>query len=126
MQVSLKTYGVDLANSFKDIKRIQNKNQKSNFSLILEQQLNHKKAVKISAHAQKRLVECNISLNNESMRKIKKAIDLAESKGAKDSLLIYGDIAMIANIKNRTIITAIDGSEDNKVFTNIDSAVFVK
>ncbi len=51
----------------------------------------------------------------------------ADEKGAKDSLMLYKDIAFIASIKNRTLITAIDPKDSEEhIFTNIDSAVIVK
>jgi flagellar operon protein len=40
---------------------------------------------------------------------------------------MMGDIAMVVSIKNRTVITAVDGdSMRENVFTNIDSAAIVK
>ena len=50
----------------------------------------------------------------------------AAAKGARSSLLVMKDVALIVSVTNRTVITAVDGSslKDN-VFTNIDSAVIV-
>lgn len=122
----IKAYDVSSNNNFENTNKACsiNKVDKS-FNELLEQQVKKSKAVEISAHAQKRLAERNVNLNDEGIKRIQKALDIAESKGAKDSLLIYGDIAIIASIKNRTIITAVDNAE-GRVFTNIDSAVFVK
>jgi len=51
----------------------------------------------------------------------------ADEKGAKDSLVLLRDLAFIVNVKNRTVVTAVDGEhlKDN-VFTNIDSAVIAQ
>ena len=59
------------------------------------------------------------------MSKLTDAIERLEEKGARESLMIYKDMAFIASIKNRTIITAM-GSKDLDIITNIDSAVIVK
>jgi flagellar operon protein len=83
--------------------------------------------LKFSAHAQKRLVERQISLGPQDLEKINRAVFLAETKGARQSLLIYGDLALVTSITNRTVVTAVSAyAAENNVFTNIDSAVIVK
>jgi flagellar operon protein len=73
-----------------------------------------------------RLKDRNIELNSEDLEKITNAIDKATAKGANESLLLYKDIAFIASIRNKTIITAVDSkSAKDNVFTNIDSAVLI-
>ncbi|AWB44300.1 flagellar biosynthesis protein [Paenibacillus sp. CAA11] len=82
--------------------------------------------VKISNHAAKRLEQRGIQLRPEQLGKIGRAIDNAAEKGAKDSLILMKDIALIVNINNRTVVTAMDGSSmKNNVFTQIDSAVII-
>lgn len=83
--------------------------------------------LKFSAHAQKRLAERQINLSPQDMEKISRAASLAETKGARQSLLIYGDLALVTSIANRTVVTALNGeAAANNIFTNIDSAVIVK
>ena len=83
--------------------------------------------LKFSAHAQKRLAERQIELGPQDLEKISRAAALAETKGARQSLLIYGDLALVTSISNRTVVTAVNGEAAvNNVFTNIDSAVIVK
>ncbi|MOA07809.1 hypothetical protein D3C78_1275320 [compost metagenome] len=62
----------------------------------------------------------------EQLSKIETAIDNAAAKGAKESLILMKDMALIVNVDNRTVVTAMDGSsmKDN-VFTQIDSAVII-
>jgi flagellar operon protein len=49
------------------------------------------------------------------------------AKGAKQSLFMMNDVAMVVSIKNRTVITAVDhDSMKENVFTNIDSAAIIK
>jgi flagellar operon protein len=81
--------------------------------------------IKISSHAAKRLEARNIQLSDTEMTKLKTAVDKAEAKGAKDSLVMMDQTAFIVNIPNRTVITAISMAESKEnVFTNIDSVVF--
>lgn len=80
-----------------------------------------------SAHARQRLQSRSIFLDAEELGKLEKAVDKAAAKGCRSSLLIYRDMAFVAGVPNRTIITALDGeSMKEHVFTNIDSAVVVE
>jgi flagellar operon protein len=81
--------------------------------------------IKFSNHAAKRLEARNIQLSDTEINKLQSAVDKAEAKGAKDSLVMMDDTAFIVNIPNRTVVTAINVNESNEnVFTNIDSVVF--
>ena len=82
--------------------------------------------LKFSAHAQQRLASRNISLSSEDVAKMNAMADQAAAKGAKQSLFMMGDVAMVVSIQNRTVITAVDqNSMKNNVFTNIDSAAII-
>lgn len=95
---------------------------KSSFDSIFNEEL---EKVKFSNHALKRLESRNIQLSDEAMSKIQNAVEKAESKGAKDSLVMMDNTAFIINIPNRTVVTAMEVAESNEnVFTNIDSVVF--
>ena len=97
------------------------------FGELLQDRINGISGLKLSAHAERRLKERNIVLNNEDMAKIEDAVTRAAAKGSRESLVLYGDIALVASITNRTLITAMDGdSLKEHVITNIDSAVIVK
>jgi len=83
--------------------------------------------VKLSAHAQKRMEQRNIYLKESDWFKIDNAVNQAQAKGVRDSLLLYNDLALVASITNRTIVTALDKETMvNHVFTNIDGAVIIK
>ena len=85
------------------------------------------KQLKISAHALQRMESRQIHLNEADLQEISAAVEKAESKGARSSLLLYGEVALIASITNRTIVTAIDDAEaQDHIFTGIDSAVIVR
>ncbi|GIO10862.1 hypothetical protein J19TS2_04170 [Cohnella xylanilytica] len=82
--------------------------------------------LKFSHHAEQRLKQRGIRFQPEQLDRIASAIDQAEAKGAKDSLVLYRDIAMIVSVPNRTVVTAMDGATmQDHVFTQIDSAVVV-
>jgi flagellar operon protein len=96
------------------------------FSNILQKEINNKDGFTLSNHAAQRLKDRNINLDEADMNRINDGLNKAEEKGAKDSLILYKDVVMVASIKNKTIITAVDkaSSKDN-VFTNIDSVVML-
>ncbi len=82
--------------------------------------------VKFSRHASERLRDRGIELSDGDVTKISQGMDRAGAKGARDSLLLYGNLGLIVNVPNRTVVTAIDeNSMQEKVFTNIDSTVII-
>jgi len=94
------------------------------FENVLQEEL---KGLKFSKHAQERLDSRDIRLNEADMASLQRAVSRAEEKGAKDSLVLLRDLAFIVSVKNRTVVTAVDGEHINdNVFTNIDSAVKAK
>jgi flagellar operon protein len=96
------------------------------FDQILEEALIEKK-LNFSAHARQRLASRKITLDEQVLGKLNKAVDKAAEKGCRSSLLLYGDMAFVAGVPTRTIITALDGeSMKEHVFTNIDSALVVE
>jgi flagellar operon protein len=97
--------------------------QGKSFDEVLRGELD---SLKFSHHAQTRLESRNIQLSNEDIKQISDAVDQAGQKGSRDSLIIMKDVAFIVNVKNRTVVTAVDGDKLNQnVFTNIDSAVLI-
>ena len=101
------------------------KTSSDEFSNILNQKLSESRDVKISKHAAMRLEARNISLDALRLEKLRTAVDKAQAKGVKDSLVVMEDVALLVNIPNRTVITAVKQSElKENVFTNIDGAVF--
>ncbi|MEO7040333.1 MAG: TIGR02530 family flagellar biosynthesis protein [Candidatus Elarobacter sp.] len=83
--------------------------------------------LKFSAHAQQRLESRNIRLSADDVAKMNAMADKAAAKGAKQSLFMMRDTAMVVSITNRTVITAVDQqSMKENVFTNIDSAAIIE
>lgn len=102
------------------------KDSKTSFRDILNNQINKKESFVISNHAAERLKERNIDFSEIDMMNINQGINTAAAKGSKASLILYKDTALIASIRNRTIITALNKDESKgNVFTNIDSVVIL-
>lgn len=101
----------------------------ASFRSVLEQQQRTTSAqpLKFSAHAMQRLQSRNIHLSSDDMARMNAMADKAAEKGAKQSLFMLDNVAMVVSIKNRTVITAVDGdSMRENVFTNIDSAAIIR
>ncbi len=101
--------------------------QPTPFDALLKEKLGEIEGIKFSAHARTRLQSRNIEMTPEKVRKLVSAVEKAEIKGARDSLVLMEDVAFIVSVDNRTVITAI--AEENlreNVFTNIDSAIIIK
>lgn len=97
--------------------------QEGSFATILQDKL--QKDVIISKHAQMRMEMRNVNLTEAQRQKLSSAIDKAEAKGVRDTLIVMERMAFVVNVKNRTVITAMNSAEMREnVFTNIDGAVF--
>lgn len=92
----------------------------ADFDALLQSRL------KVSGHAQTRLQSRNIELDAAEWDRVVQGVDRAAQKGAKESLVLVDDVALVVSVKNRTVITAVDKENlKQNVFTNIDSAVIV-
>ncbi|TFE24424.1 TIGR02530 family flagellar biosynthesis protein [Cohnella luojiensis] len=108
------------------VNRYANRNQQQNADSVSFQELLSQQQLKFSHHAEQRLRQRGIELLPDQLTRIANAVDQAAAKGAKDSLVLFRDIAMIVNVPNRTVVTAMDGnSMKEHIFTQIDSAVVV-
>jgi flagellar operon protein len=96
------------------------------FSEILKskQAANETGELKFSKHANERLASRNIDLTDEQLSRLENGAKKASEKGINESLVMVDNLAFIVNIKNNTVITAVNDGED-KVFTNIDGAVIM-
>lgn len=88
------------------------------------QEILRDQSLRFSHHAEVRLQQRGIELKPEQLAKLDTAIRQLAEKGAKDSLIVMNEMALIVNVKSKTVITAMDGASiRNNVFTQIDSAV---
>jgi flagellar operon protein len=77
-----------------------------------------------SSHAQKRLEKREIHLGDNEMVRLNAAVDKAESKGAKESLILMDQLAFIVNVPDRKVVTTINVNQRSEgIFTQIDSVV---
>lgn len=123
--------------SIPSIKQVQNERQVTTpkkqtnvsgtpFQSVLQQQMLQKDSLKFSKHASTRLSSRQIDLSEDQMVRLNTGIDKAMSKGIKESLVLMDNIALVVNVENRTVVTALDHSEaTDHVFTNIDGAVLL-
>lgn len=98
----------------------------TDFKATLNETLKQSRGVTFSAHAQARLHSRGVTLDQTKLDALSSAIDKAEAKGARESLVLSDEAAYVVSVKNRTVITAFD--RDNLrdgVFTAIDSAVIL-
>jgi flagellar operon protein len=85
-----------------------------------------KPGLKFSNHAVERMMRRGIKFAPEDLEKLNQAVQKAESKGAKDTLVLMKDTALIVSVKNKTVVTVMDKTSlKENVFTNIDSTVVV-
>ena len=104
--------------------RKNNSESKVNFQQVLDNVINKNDGFTVSKHAALRFKEINFT--QDDMKKIEKGFQTAEDKNSKNTVMLYKDVALIASVENRTIITAVekDRAKDN-IFTNIDSVVIL-
>lgn len=104
---------------------------KHNHSATPSQTFDHVLTQKIdqlhfSQHALSRMQSRNIELKADDVQKLNDAVNKIAQKGAKESLLLYNQIAFVVSVPNKTVITAMDQqSMKNNVFTQIDSAMIL-
>ena len=81
-------------------------------------------SLKFSNHAIDRMRTRGINFSPEKMARIESAVQKAEAKGGKETLLLTDDSALIVNVANKTVVTFMDKNQlKENVFTNIDSTI---
>ena len=94
------------------------------FAEVFANKQTEDRELKFSKHAANRLSERNIELSDKVMDRLQAGTVAAEQKGINESLVMVDQLAFIVNVKNQTVITALDKNDSNgNVFTNIDGAV---
>lgn len=98
----------------------------SSSDVSFEKELDLATGVQFSKHAEKRLLSRNLELNQVDRAKLQDAVSSLEKKGAKDSLVLMGELAFIVNVPSKTVVTALSKEQmKEQVFTNIDSTILV-
>jgi len=97
---------------------------RASFQNVLARALPAPNSLKVSAHAEHRLQEHGVQWSESDWGKVQSAVDLAGGKGARDAYLVYGQVGLVVNVPNRTVVTALEHGP-RTVVTNIDSVVVV-
>lgn len=93
------------------------------FQSVLQQK---KSVLTLTKHAQERMVERNIVLNQEKWQSIATQVEKAKQKGITDSLVLTNEAALVVSAKNQTVITMMDRQEaSEKIFTNINGTIII-
>jgi flagellar operon protein len=88
------------------------------------QQASTAQGLKFSNHAVQRMQRREISLNDDGLARLADAVEKAEQRGGRESLVLMDDLAFIVNVRQRLVVTAVDArSRGEGVFTQIDSVV---
>jgi len=83
--------------------------------------------VNFSKHAMQRIERRGLQLDDQRLERLEAAVERAEAKGARDSLILLDELALVVSVRNRTVVTAMDeANRKEHVFTNIDSVVIAE
>ncbi len=104
------------------------KPQESPFADILKEEI-HKQngGVEFSKHAIARLDQREIDLSQgHKLERLNKGVELAQQKGAEETLVLVDSTAFVVSVKNNRVITMLSNEDlEGNVFTNIDSTVII-
>ncbi|UCD62805.1 MAG: flagellar protein [Candidatus Zixiibacteriota bacterium] len=102
------------------------KSGKADFREMFSRELAESRQLYFSKHAHERLFSRGLGLDEDTLNRVADAVDKAETKGSRDTLVLTEDVALVVSVKNRTVITAFDRENLKEgVVTSIDSAVIV-
>ena len=98
----------------------------SSFKEMFSSEMAQSKELAFSKHASQRLHSRGIELSDQQVNQISDALDKAAAKGSRETLVLMDDVALVASVENRTVITAFDRDQlKDGVVTSIDSAVIL-
>ncbi|MCB0341026.1 MAG: hypothetical protein H6626_14045 [Pseudobdellovibrionaceae bacterium] len=82
--------------------------------------------LKFSNHAVERMRTRGVGFSQDMMAKLEGAVEKAAEKGAKETLVLTDNSALIVSVPNRTVVTVMDKEAlRERVFTNVDSTVMI-
>ena len=124
---SIEQLSSEYLNQKKSQTTVNRQNAESSFREILQAKAYAgQRAVAFSKHASERLDSRNIQLTDAQVQRLNQGVEQARGKNINESLVMLDNLAFIVNVKNNTVVTALDRSnESGHVFTNIDGAVIV-
>jgi len=100
--------------------------QQGSFKEMFSRELAQKRQVSFSRHASQRLYSRGIEISDDTLNRVADAVDKAEGKGSRETLILTDDAALVVAVKNRTVVTAFDREKLREgIVTAIDSAVII-
>ncbi len=94
------------------------------FKDIFNNKIKTRNEVSFSKHANERIEERNIEIDEEVTNKLNEAVGQAKDKGLRNVLVMIDNSAFIVSTLNNKVITAVNSDElKENIFTNIDGAV---
>lgn len=95
------------------------------FRAVLNQVQAEMGGLRLSAHARTRLAGRGIELTGTQIQRLVDAVNRAGAKGAREAVIILEGTAFVVSVRNRTVITVVDGPRlKENIFTNVDTVVF--
>jgi len=77
-----------------------------------------------SKHLSERMNLRKLDLSGDKLSRLNQAVKKVADKGARDSVVLLDNLAVLVNVSKRTVLTAIETQKmKDGVFTNIDSVV---
>ena len=78
----------------------------------------------LSRHAQHRIGRRDLAIDAAAAQRLNAAVHRAAEKGARTSVVMLDNLAVVVDIRQRTVVTAMNQTGgEGRVFTNIDSVV---
>jgi flagellar operon protein len=98
----------------------------TSFKEIFQDHLKNTNELKISKHAEKRLHDRGIIIDQQKWSQISLKVQEAKAKGVHESLVVLRDAALVVSARNNTVITALDRDEaKTQIFTNINGTILI-
>ena len=102
---------------------IQNNNK---FATHFQNALQQESKLIVSKHANERLQQRGIHIDEAHWEQISDKVREARKKGVNESLVLLKEAALIISAKNNTVITAMDRDEARtQIFTNINGTIIL-
>ena len=99
---------------------------KPSFSTHLQHSISTLDKLNISKHANERLQQRGIVIDDAKWKTIEEKVNQAKKMGVKESLVLLSDAALIVSAKNNTVITAMNRQEaTEQIFTNINGTIIL-
>lgn len=101
--------------------------KQSPFAKQLQEIQQNNNGAQFSKHAIERINSREIDvLNGDKLERLNKGIEIAQSKGSNETLVIVDSTAFVVNVKNNKVITTMAKQDMvGNIFTNIDSTVIM-